>query len=162
MTKVSIGFSTNKKAILSKIICWAQGTPYSHVYIRRDSKYGEYVYQASGLQVNFMNIETFLEHNTVIEEYEFDLPDDRHDELITFLIKYAGKPYSIKSLFQIGIMQVFKKVKFKPENEDSFVCSKLCAFFIETVLDLDVPGDYNFISPADLNPYIKTYGRRII
>ena len=94
--KVSVGFSRHNGSALSALICAVEGTEYSHVYIRRASKYGEYVYQASGLQVNFMSIDTFLEHNTIVEEYEFEIPGTKHDDVIAFCIKYAGRPYSVK------------------------------------------------------------------
>lgn len=60
METISIGFSYHKTSILSRTIKSVEGSNFSHVYIRRKSKYGEYVYQASGLQVNFMNIDIFL------------------------------------------------------------------------------------------------------
>ena len=94
MEKIYIGFSTHKGSLLSKTIQLVEGSNYSHVYIRRKSKYGEYVYQASGLQVNFMNIDIFLKNNLIIEEYEFELPDDKKEKLIAFFMKYANDgPY---------------------------------------------------------------------
>lgn len=157
--KVYIGFSRHKTGILSSLIRKVQGTEYSHVYIRRDSKYGEYVYQASGLQVNFMNINTFLEANVVCEEYEFDIPEDKHDDLIRFCIKYAGKPYGTKQLIKMCLKELGFKVS-KGDKDESFVCSELGGLFCHDILKMDIPGDQDFITPKDLNKYIKMVGKK--
>jgi hypothetical protein len=164
--KISIGFSEHNGNFLSKIICFVLGTKYSHVYIRRQSKYGEYVYQASGLQVNFMNIATFLSSNTIIEEYEFNLTPEQNAKALQFGIKYAGRPYNLKALFQISAMLICvrlgRKVNFKGDGDSSFICSELGEAFCKEVLELDIPVDQDFISPKDLEPYIAKYGKRII
>ena len=67
MEKIYIGFSTHTGNLLSKTIQLVEGSKFSHVYIRKVSKYGEYVYQASGLAVNFMNIDIFKAHNVIVE-----------------------------------------------------------------------------------------------
>lgn len=159
--KVSVGFSKRNKSALSTLIRAIEKTDYSHVYIRRKSKYGEYVYQASGLAVNFTNIDTFLEHNTIVEEYEFDIPEDKHDDVLSFCIKYAGRPYSIKSLFQLAGMILFD-IKFKGDGDTTFVCSELGDLFCKVVLEIEIPENQDFVTPKKLNPYVKTYGKRII
>lgn len=161
MNKVSIGFSRHNGNFLSWLIRSVEGSSFSHVYIRRNSKYGEYVYQASGLQVNFMSLDTFLEKNTIVEEYEFDIPEVMHDEMISFCIKYAGKPYSIKALFQLTGMLLFG-LKFKGDGDTSFVCSELGNVFCRKVLMLDMPDEQDFQTPKSLNFYVKKYGKRII
>jgi len=162
MQKVSVGFSRHNGSILSSLICAVERTDYSHVYIRRASKYGEYVYQASGLQVNFMSIDTFLAHNTIIEEYEFDIPEDKHDDVISFCIKYAGRPYSVKSLFKILWMILFKLQPSDGDGDESFICSELGELFCHDILGLDIPDSQDFITPKQLNFYVKLAGKRVI
>lgn len=166
MNKISIGFSKHNGSILSSIICYLQNTKYSHVYIRRNSKYGEYVYQASGLQVNFTNIDIFLEHNTIIEEYEFEIPEDKHDKLLSFCIKYAGRPYGAKALMEMGIKLIINKfsldLKFNGDKNQTFVCSELGALFCEQILEIDISENQDFITPKQLNTYVSLYGKRII
>lgn len=166
MEKIYIGFSKHNGSLVSKAIQLAEGSEYSHVYIRRKSKYGEYVYQASGLAVNFMNINTFLEHNTIIEEYEFELPDDKRDELISFFIKYAGVSYQLSALFQLLAILIAKrinvKLNFKGDGDKEFICSELGALFAVDILEIKIDGDLDFITPMDLNPIIKKYGKRVI
>lgn len=166
MEKIYIGFSSHNNNLLSKTIQLIEGSNYSHVYIRRVSKYGEYVYQASGLTVNFMNINIFLKHNTIIEEYEFELPDSKKEKLLEFFMKYAGTDYELSSLFKILailICQKFNyKIEFKGDGDKEFICSELGAFFCETILEIPINGDIDFITPKQLNPIIKKYGKYII
>lgn len=160
--KVYLGFSKRPRNLISETICLAERSKYSHVYVRVISKYGEYVYQASGIQVNFMNINVFKKHNIIVEEYEFDIDDAGKTKLLTFFIKYAGVSYSMKSLFKIAIMMICDKIKFKGDGEDTFICSELGALFSEVILGVDIDENTDFITPKRLNLYIKKYGKRVI
>lgn len=166
MGKVYVGFSYHKKNLLSRIIKAVQGSAYSHVYIRRESKYGPLIYQASGLAVNFMNAETFFACNVAVEEYEFDLRDDQHDKMMKFMVKYAGRPYDLKALFKILAITAARKIGWKlhfDSNKDSmFICSELGDLFCEEILDIDIPGDADFVTPLDLNPYVAKAGKKVI
>lgn len=165
MEVISIGFSYNKKSLLSKVIKAVEDSEYSHVYIRRKSKYGEYVYQASGLAVNFMNIDIFLSENTIVEEYEFNLPDGKRDDLIAFFIKYAGAHYEtlalIKLLLIVGSERFGIKMDIKGDD-NKFICSELGAFFCKEILEIKISENIDFITPTRLNPIIRQYGKRII
>lgn len=166
MEKIYIGFSTHPGSLLSKTIQLVEGSKYSHVYIRRNSKYGEYVYQASGLQVNFMNADIFRQQAVIVEEYEFELPENKRDALLTFFIKYAGASYELKSLFKILAILAAKRIawdlKFQGDGTKEFICSELGAFFSETILEIPIEGDLDFITPKMLNPIIKAHGKQII
>lgn len=106
---IYIGFST-KKALVSDIIRAMEGSPYSHVYLRVPSKYGEYVYQASGLHVNFTNADIFKAENTIVDEYEFYLTEEQKSKLLSLFIKYAGVKYSTITLFKIAASIVCNKI----------------------------------------------------
>jgi hypothetical protein len=166
MEKIYIGFSYHKGSAVSGAIKLAEGSEYSHVYIRRQSKYGEYVYQASGLSVNFMNIDIFTEHNVILEEYEFELPDDKREMLISFFIKYAGASYALSSLFKLLTIILGKRIglriKFKGDGDKTFICSELGAFFVKEILGIEIDQDIDFVTPKDLNPTIKAHGKRVI
>lgn len=166
MSKISIGFSYHKDNLLSKAIMFADNSQYSHVYIRRHSKYGEYVYQASGLAVNFMNIDLFLKNNVIVEEYEFDLPEEKKDAAISFFFKHVGIPYALSVLFKNLIIIVArrfgKKLNFKGDGEDSFDCSELAAFFCEKIFEIPFEGTIDYLTPKDINPIIRKYGKRVL
>ena len=164
--KVSIGFSKRNNNLISWMIRMIENSDYSHVYIRRNSKYGEYIYQASGLQVNFTNIKTFLDHNEIVEEYEFELNDEQRDKLLIFCIKNCGKPYNLKDLFLMGAAIIANKLNIviglTGDGDTTFKCSELGALLIEDVLNIEVSQNEDFITPKELNPYIKDNGIRII
>lgn len=166
MEKIYIGFSYHKGAVVSELIKFVEGSKYSHVYIRRQSKYGEYVYQASGLQVNFMNIDIFKVNNIIVEEYEFELPDDKKEKLISFFMQYCGTNYGLTSLFKILAVLAFqrlgRKLKLKGDGKETFICSELGALFCEEIIGIIIDEDLDFITPKALNPIVKAHGKRII
>lgn len=166
MEKIYIGFSYHKGSPISSTIKMVESSEYSHVYIRRASKYGEYVYQASGLQVNFMNLEIFKEENVTVEEYEFELPENKKEKLIAFFIKYAGASYATSSLFKLLLILLGRRVgltfKFKGDGHKSFICSELGAFFCKEILEIVIENDIDFVTPKDLNPIVRAHGKRII
>lgn len=166
MEKIYIGFSKRANNLFSRAIELAEGTKYSHVYIRRKSKYGEYVYQASSLQVNFMNIKTFIEESIIVEEYEFNIPDNDKIKLLKFFIKYVGRKYSILEIFQISLILLAKKfginLKFKGDGNKTFICSELGALFCTVFLNINIKETKDFILPVELHKYIVKNGKRVI
>lgn len=166
MEKIYIGFSYHKSAVVSKAIKFIEGSEYSHVYIRRESKYGEYIYQASGLAVNFMNIDIFRKENVTVEEYEFELDDNRKAQLIAFFIKYAGASYALSSLFKLLAIlcgrRLNRKITFKGDGDKTFICSELGAFFAKEILGLPLDGTIDYMTPTDLNPIIRAHGKRVV
>jgi len=167
MEKIYIGFSTHIGNLLSKTIQIIENTNYSHVYIRKVSKYGEYIYQASGLAVNFTNIDIFKKHNIIIEEYEFNLTNIKMEKTISFMMKHAGDDYELKELFELLIILLGNRfqlnVKFSSSGNDKFICSKLAALFCKEILEIPIDqSEINFITPKQLNPIIKMYGKQIV
>lgn len=166
MDKIYIGFSTHNGSIFSKCIRLAEGSEYSHVYIRKVSKYGEYIYQASGLAVNFMNFEIFKKSNTIVEEYEFELSILKKEKLLSFFIKYAGAGYELKSILKIAAIIAAKKIgfklKFKSTDDSKFICSELGAFFCREILEIRIDDQLDFITPKALNPIVALHGKKIV
>lgn len=166
MDKIYVGFSYHKNSWISKSIQLAEGSEYSHVYIRKDSKYGEYVYQASGLKVNFMNVDIFRKDNVVVEEYEFDITDDQKEKTMSFFIKYAGADYATSMLFKLLLVLLARRVDvqlhFESDGDKTFICSELGAFFCEEILEIPISEDIDMMTPKDLNPIIKAHGKRVV
>lgn len=158
MRKLFVGFSKAKSkwAIVSKLIMWAQGTPFSHVYIRFDSEFIErtFIYQASGSKVNFENLQSFQQHAMVVKEFELAVTPEVYKKILQFAIDNVGKPYSLKQL--IGMAWVCLKAKFgmKVQNPfkdraDAFVCSEIGAEVL-ALAGKEVPEDKDSIGPKEV------------
>jgi hypothetical protein len=136
MKKFKIGFSTPKKqTIFSSLIKLFLRTKYSHIYLERTSEFLDvtYIYQASGLSVNFENAEYFKQKNHVVSEFEFEVPAEVYNKIISAAMKKAGRPYGIKQVF--GIAWTFicpGKVKNPfADGSYSYICSELIAELLD-------------------------------
>lgn len=107
MKKITIGFSTpkNKKLpLFSWIIKAYEGTPFSHVYIRWQTKYGSWLcYHAASTVIHFQGEHAFNEHIKPVEEFEFEISNEDFDKLMEFCIKYAGADYAIWEVLSIPL-----------------------------------------------------------
>ena len=156
--KITIGFSksTKKFAIFGWLISWFQGTEFSHTYLRKDGEStGEFVYQASGNMVNFMGIETFLDHSKPVVEFELEITKEAwRRTLKNKLIKYAGRPYSIKSIIAVLLAQCFNvKSKWLQDGEYAFICSEIVVEILDE-MDIIKKEEWNksvdLITPKDI------------
>ena len=169
MTKIVVGFSRarSNSAVFSKAIQWAEGTPYSHVYIRRKSnRVGEYVYQASGTSVNFMGIENFLKRSVIVEEYEFEIDDSDLSGLLKDMIKLSGSPYSAKQVWKLSKFMIKRKLGCKPkmekvDGEETWICSELGGWLLKKHLHLDIEGELDMLTPKMLHDQLAHLGTRI-
>ena len=62
----------------------------------------------------------------------------------------------------IGAKRIGWDLKFKGDGTNEFICSELGAFFCEEILDIQIDGDLDFITPKMLNPIIAAHGKRVI
>jgi hypothetical protein len=109
MRTIVVGFSRPKKwNLLSWLIMKIQRTNYSHVYVKfySNSLERELIYQASGLQVNFVGSILFYNHHLAVKEFELDVSDESHINALRFAVDKAGTPYSIKSLAKYHLKMV--------------------------------------------------------
>ena len=137
MKNITIGFSRPKGKICP---CFSWGirlfqgwTPYSHVYIKINSKSldRDLIYQASGTQVNFMGSELFYGHVHVFEEFEIQIKDEDYIEMMKFCIDNAGKPYSARDILAI----LFSSEKLL-DGREKFICSELVGIILEDYADI--------------------------
>lgn len=151
--KITIGFSSPKKTkLFSSLIKLFQGTKYSHIFIRKYSSFlnTEYVYQASGLSVNFINSKSFDEINDTLHAYQIDLTDKQHREFMHFAMTNAGKPYGIKQILGIVLSKFgIKSTKFN-DGSDSYICSELVAKVLMDHKDLKLDKPVDMVTPKDL------------
>lgn len=145
---IYIGFSRPRKwyKLGSKLIQWAEGTPYSHTYVRWFSrKYGTgLLYEAVNSGINFKSVPQFLEDNKCVHEFALDITPEQKYALIKFCIQNAGRKYGWMQLFGILAVRIFK-LKHNPFTGGN-ICSELVGKILEgplevkTGLNLDIAG----------------------
>lgn len=153
MKTIAIGFSRPKKfMILSWLIRKIQRTEYSHVYIKFQSdKYKRnLVYQASGLQVNFVGEEVFKDHCEIVKECSIQVSDEIYTKMMTFAIDRAGYPYSIEQLFNIVIYMITGKARTFSDGRSGYVCSELVGEMLRTILGVLIKKDLDIVTPKDI------------
>ena len=170
MTTIIVGFSRakSKTAWFSRLIRWAENTPYSHVYIRRNSsRIGEYVYQASGTAVNFMGITNFLKKAEVIEEFELQISQEDLSGLLKDMIKFAGSPYSIKQVLKLSKYILLNKIGIKTklkhvDGEETWICSEIAGWILKKHLHLNIEGVLDMLTPKGLRDQLVALGYQAI
>jgi hypothetical protein len=146
MRKVIIGFSRPKAHFIpfAWLIMAIEKTNYSHVFIRAHSESldTDLIYQASGLQVNFMGPKYFDDRESSIYEFEAEVPDETYKAFMQWAIMNSGYPYSLKQALGIGLVRVFnlKKNPFVNDKK-SWVCSELAGYVLSKFLDISISAD---------------------
>lgn len=161
MKTIAIGFSRPKKWMpLAWLIQKVEKTDYSHVYIKFTSdKYKRnLIYQASGLQVNFVGEEVFKDHCEIVKECVIQISDETYTKMMTFAIDKAGYPYSIKQLFNIVIYMVTGKAHTLSDGRSGYVCSELAGEMLRTILGVLVEEDLDIVTPKDIDNALTEAG----
>lgn len=164
MDTLIIGFSKSKKkfAIYSWLICWVEGTPFSHAYIRwySNALQRDIIYQASGTMVNFCGRKVFDEHHRVVEEFQIEVSPEAKQKVVQFAIDNAGVPYGTKAALGIGLvrfMKLFGKTITNPfrDGKTTYVCSELVADILIEALGQKLDQGIDDIGPKTLYEYAK-------
>lgn len=113
MKKLRIGFSKPKDKWLP-IFSWAirlyERTPYSHVYIRWQTKWNTWLcYHAASVMIHFLGESSFAKHLTIVEEFEFEITDAQFDRLMSFCTKYVGEDYALFEVLMIPMWDFLSK-----------------------------------------------------
>ena len=158
MEKIIIGFSRPKKwKPFAWLIMKGFGTPYDHVYVKfhSESLDRDIIYQASKMMINFMGTVLFNLENIVVAEFEIEISPESKKALMQFAVDNAGKPYSIKEAFGLGLVRICelfgKKIKnpYKEGNSE-YVCSILVDYILEKYADIGVKNDFENADPKDV------------
>lgn len=166
MKTIIIGFSRPIKATLfSRLIQWADGTEYDHVYVKWTwaTIERDIIYQASKLAVNFESNITFDSHAVIVEEYEVQISDECHKAIMQFCMDNSNKPYGIKEILGFAYVKICSWIGQKvhnpfPTHGASFVCSKVGAEILQMAKAIDMSVSIEDIDPLDLNMLIKAAG----
>jgi hypothetical protein len=166
MKTITIGFSKSSKSFapFSFLIRWAQGTEYSHAYLRYPCAWSprNIYFQASHTTVNFMSEKRFLAEETVIQEFEFQIDDEKFNKMQDFCIDRSSEPYGTLAAFGMALAIIAKKFGFKAKNPirqaaKSPVCSQLIAALIEDIAGIDL--NVEDMTPKDLFPIVESLPR---
>lgn len=159
MKRITVGFSKPKAKFvpfadaIKKVI----GSDFSHTYIKfkADSFNRVLIYQASGTAVNFMVEERFLDHNTVVAEFDLEVSEEVFNKTLQFAIDQVGTPYGMSQIFGIlyvkalGLFGLKAKNPF-PNGSGNYVCSELVAQILKEIVGLEVSEDLDLIDPKEV------------
>ena len=93
--------------------------------------------------INFMGPSAFDKHLAVVEEFSFDVPDDKWEEFMKFCLESVGKDYAIKGVFGVLIADFFR-LKKNPfdRGENRQYCAELVTRLLSHLgMDLNVDAD---------------------
>jgi hypothetical protein len=169
MRKIVVGFSRPRKTkLLSTIIMAVEQTNYSHVYVRLYSATYDRVmiYQASGLQVNFVGLTHFLEHNQIVDEFEFEITEEAYKKMMQFAIDQAGVAYGMKQLIGMAIRKFgrWSGLGFKnpwADGHATYVCSELAAHIIKDYISGAIGTDLDDMDPSAVHEHLSQIKRSI-
>lgn len=159
MRKIVVGFSKPKAGFVpfAEAIKKVLGSQFSHTYIKfkADSFNRVLIYQASGTAVNFMAEERFLDHNTVVAEFDLEVSEEVFNKTLQFAIDQVGTPYGMSQIFGIlyvkalGLFGLKAKNPF-PNGSGNYVCSELVAQILKEIIGLKVDIDLDLIDPKEV------------
>lgn len=136
MESIIVGFSKPKGWFypMSWIIRWAEGTAFSHAYIRvrSESLDRDLVYQATGAGVYFIGLPAFKDHYEIVEEYALTVSEEGKKKLLRWAVDNSGKPYGRLQCLGIGLRRLALIIGIRIKNPfsnegEAYVCTELCA-----------------------------------
>lgn len=155
-----VGFSTpyDQTELLGWIIRTVEKAPYSHTYLCWYSNYFDkkIVYQASGLEVNFVSLDRFQEQNKVVAEFVLEVPDSKEKEISRYCLEVLGTPYGIRHLIGLGLVKLWKLLFNKTirnpfrDRKNSEICVECVAKVLIDILKVDIGEDIEEMGLHDL------------
>lgn len=156
--KITIGFSKPKAhgMLFSKLIRLFEGTEYSHVFIKMETRYGiDVVYHASGSKVNFMNYELFTKQAIILDEFSFEIDRDTKDRILNFCFTYVGTDYGIKQIAGMAIARLFKLRNPFSDGLNTMVCTEVVGHILQVITpDFNV-NDFDNLGVKDIHMYLQ-------
>jgi hypothetical protein len=155
MSKIIVGFSKSK--LKFPIGSWAirayQGTPFSHTYIRVESKRpdrSDHILHASEGIIQHMSGTQFDKKHQVVYEYEIDIPEEKFMELKNAMHELSGANYSVMQ--NLGIVLVDFMAIFGKHIKNPWQKGWNCSEFVMDMLKLVFPGKYDHIDSNTVTP----------
>lgn len=159
MNKIVVGFSRPKNGFqpfswLIRLAYWSQ---FSHAYVRFELEKIDrnIVFQASGMNVNFISDINFNNKEFVFKEFTFPIDIGKKKELLQFAIDQLGKPYSIKGIFGMGLVRIGELLHIKIDNPFKYdqtqdFCSEMTAYIAENFAGIVIDQPVANLAPKDL------------
>ncbi len=127
MKKLRVGFSKPKNSLFP-IFSWAirlyERTPYSHVYIRWQTKWDTWLcYHAASLMIHFLGEASFAKKINIVEEFEFEISDERFDKLMQFCTKHVGADYALLEVLSIPLNDL--GILYETNGDTKQYCAEL-------------------------------------
>lgn len=156
--KFKVGFSRAQDwyKVGSKAIEIAEKRPYSHAFVRYIDPFTQrdMVAQASHGMVNQLSFIRFIETNTVVKEYEFDITPEQFRTLLSSIEDNLGTPYGKLELLWIAVKKLFHVQVNIHDHDDSFICSEFVARILQ-ILNILSPENVDFLTPSDLDALLQ-------
>jgi hypothetical protein len=141
--KIKIGLSTTEK-LLSKMIRVVQGTDFSHSWIGFYVLDNDVIYESKGLNSYIIN----KKHvgGETIEEYEVEVSDELHTEIMQFILGDIGVAYAWKQLFGFLVVKCARMIGIKMKNpwpQSGKVCAESCGEILVRFFGVTPDVDYD-------------------
>lgn len=163
--KIEFVFAKNHHwwAILSDVICYLQGTKFSHSGIRVIDENMDVIYHSIMPKGKKQKIEDFYKDYSIIESYAFEIKDSGiFDEMILWLEANYSKKYSDKQLILLfseyisGPLYTFLiGLKSFSNGKKRLICSEFVARFLENFFLVKWPENADTVDLVELNEMIK-------
>jgi hypothetical protein len=158
MKDVIIGFSTPKDFnLLAWIIRKVEGAPFSHVYFKYyDDETNQWIiFQASGLLVNMISDNSFMQKEDIVKEVTLTCADDVFIKFKQRAEQQLGIPYGIADLVGIGLVRLAKVFGMSIGNpldqgKSAYICSRLVGEDSEEFLGVKINKNINAVEPIDV------------
>lgn len=152
MEYLYVGFSSPKKFKIgaAAIKVW-QNAPFSHTYIRFESKVSpSVVFHAGHGMVHFRQFDLFEMENHIV--YEFKIPIKSRRDCINDCIARAGDKYGYSELIKIFAYDICHNlgVKLNFINSDGYICSELVGNILYNHVGLSFSKPYFLLTPKDI------------
>ena len=160
MRKLKIGFSKPKNKlfpIFSWLIRWYEKTPYSHCYLQWETSYGPKIcYHAAHTSLHFLSERQFEKEITVVEEYEFTIPESRYEKVMIYCLKTCGLQYGLFEVFGIALSEKLglKWNIFKTGDREQF-CAELVYRVLGLISDDKLTTDPDMVKLSYVHGLVK-------
>lgn len=151
-------------ALFSWAIRLYEGTEFSHTYLEFDTKRifnDDTIFQSSKGMVNYMSKSVFLTENAVVNEFEFELPEEIYRDMRIELHANAGLKYALMQNVGVIITDIAKFFGKEMKNpwKKGYNCSELVYKHVIKYLYPEEKRDPDLITPKEVFELLGKYSK---